>query len=260
MDKANIDKIARTPEDRLLLSRVWDKIFLAQRRDCPGSTLFLSPRELELCRFLFGEEPGLCSFGGHPEAERKMLAWVPEYLDPADFWQDGPLACLLARWHPSQTLTHRDLLGAILGCGLRRETLGDLCLGESRCHIFVTADMAPYLLQNLTQAGRTALQLEEVALSDIRFPPPKTQELHDTVASLRLDSVVAAGFRMGRSAAAEHIAAGRVALDGLPCEKPDRPVPQGTKISLRGQGKILLRTVGPQTKKGRISITVDRYI
>ena len=88
----------------------------------------------------------------------------------------------------------------------------------------------------------------------------ETKEIRDTVASLRLDSVVSSGFRIGRSLAAQHIAAGKVAINGLPCEKADKLVSEGAKISVRGLGKILLRTVGSQTKKGRISITIDRYI
>ena len=44
------------------------------------------------------------------------------------------------------------------------------------------------------------------------------------------------------------------------CEKPDKVVSEGCKISVRGLGKILLRTVNGQTKKGRISVIIDRYI
>jgi RNA-binding protein YlmH len=80
------------------------------------------------------------------------------------------------------------------------------------------------------------------------------------VASVRLDSIISSGFRISRGIAAQYISAGKAAIDGLPCEKPDKTVPEGAKISVRGLGKIRLRTVGGQTKKGRISITIDRYI
>ena len=73
MDRKNIEKIAQTPEDRLLLAKVWDKINAGMRKNIPASTCFLSPRELEMCRSLFGGEPGLCSFGGYADAERRML-------------------------------------------------------------------------------------------------------------------------------------------------------------------------------------------
>ena len=48
--------------------------------------------------------------------------------------------------------------------------------------------------------------------------------------------------------------------DGLPAEKPDRPVPEGAKISVRGLGKIRLTQVGGKTKKDRISVVIHRYV
>ena len=50
MDRSNIEKIAHTPEDRMLLAKVWDKINAGMRREIPASTCFLSPRELEMTK------------------------------------------------------------------------------------------------------------------------------------------------------------------------------------------------------------------
>ena len=58
----------------------------------------------------------------------------------------------------------------------------------------------------------------------------------------------------------EGLSAGKAAIDGLPCEKPDKPVSEGTSISLRGSGKIKLVSVNGQTKKGRISVVIHRYV
>ena len=46
MDRSNIEKIARTPEDRVLLAKVWDKIQAGMRKNIPANSPFLSPREL----------------------------------------------------------------------------------------------------------------------------------------------------------------------------------------------------------------------
>ena len=54
MDLSNIEKIAKTPEDRMFLAKVWDKINAGMRKNIPASTCFLSLREQELCRYLFG--------------------------------------------------------------------------------------------------------------------------------------------------------------------------------------------------------------
>ena len=261
MDRNHIDKIAKTPEDRVLLAKLWDKINAGMRKNIPANTGFLSPRELEMAKFLFGQAEGLHTFGGYADAERKMLVYLPEYLEEdALYGEDSPLKCLRATFYEGDTPTHRDFLGALMGAGIARETVGDICVGKGSCDFFVTAEIAPYVQQNFLSAGRTKLRLTPISLDQVAVPEPEVKEIRDTLASLRLDSVISAGFRVGRSAAADYVTAGRVAIDGLPCEKPDKAVTEGAKISVRGLGKILLKTVGGETKKGRISVIIDRYI
>lgn len=261
MDRNNIEKIAKSPEDRVLLAKVWDKIQAGIRREIPANTCFLSPRELEMTRYLFGDVPGLTAFGGYADAERKMLIYLPEYLTEEVLWEpDGPLVSLRAVYYEANTLSHRDFLGALMGSGIARETVGDICVGTGSCDFFVTAEISPFILQQFTSAGRTRLHLQAIPLSTVSVPEPEIREIRDTLASLRLDSVISSGFRIGRSAAAQYVTAGKAAIDGLPCEKPDKTVEEGSKISVRGLGKIKLKTVGGQTKKGRISVVIHRYV
>ena len=261
MDRANIDKIAQNPEDRLLLAKVWDKIQMGMRKNIASATCFLSLRELEMTRYLFGDAQGLYRFGGYEDAERKMLVYLPDYLDESALaGEDSPLVCLRATFYEGDTPSHRDFLGALMGAGIGRETVGDICVGKGSCDFFVTAEIAPYILQNFLSAGRTRLHLEQIPLWEVVVPEPETVQIKDTVASVRLDSVIASGFRLGRSAAAQYITAGKAAIDGLPCEKPDKAVTEGAKISVRGLGKIRLTTIGGQTKKGRIALVIDRYV
>lgn len=261
MDRSNIDKIAKTPEDRVLLAKLWDKILSGMRKNIPANTCFLSPRELEMARYLFGNAEGLTAFGGYGDAERKMLVFLPDYLEEDYLYQeDSPLVCLRATFYDGDSPSHRDFLGALMGSGISRESVGDICVGKGYCDFFVTEEMSSYILQNFISAGRTKLRLEKIELAEVAVPEPEVKEIRDTVASLRLDSVVASGFRMGRSTAAQYITAGKAAIDGLPCEKPDRMVEEGAKVSVRGLGKIKLKSVNGQTKKGRISVVIDRYI
>ena len=261
MDRNNIDKIAHNPEDRVLLAKLWDKISAGVRRNIPANTCFLSPRELEMARFLFGDEPGLCSFGGYEEAERKMLVYLPDYLEEESLYEDdSPLVCLRASFVEEDSLSHRDFLGALMGAGIARETVGDICVGKGSCDFFVTTEIAPYILQNFLSAGRTRVHIVQISLRDAQIPEPEVKEIKDTVASLRLDSIVSSGFRIGRSLAAQYICAGKAAIDGLPCEKPDKPVVEGMKISVRGLGKIKLHAVNGRTKKDRISVVIYRYV
>ena len=261
MDRNNIEKIAHSAEDKVLLAKLWDKINAGIRRNIPANTCFLSPRELELARFLFGNEPGLYSFGGYEDAERKMFVYLPDYLEEDSLYEeDSPLVCLRATYFEKDELSHRDFLGALMGAGIGRETVGDICVGKGSCDFFVTAEIAPYIQQNFLSAGRAKIHLDQIPLREAQIPEPEVKEIKDTLASLRLDSVISSGFRIGRSLASQYVSAGKAAIDGLPCEKPDKAISKGMKISVRGLGKIKLVSVGGRTKKDRISVTIHRYV
>lgn len=261
MDRSNIEKIAKNSEDKLLLAKLWDKINSGYRKNIPANTCFLSPRELEMAKFLFGEEEGLYAFGGYTDAERKMLVYLPEYLDEGSLYEEGsPLVCLRATFYQGDSPNHRDFLGALMGAGIGRETVGDICVDKSSCDFFVTDEIAPYILQNFTSAGRTKLHLEAIPIRDANIPEPEVKEIKDTLASLRLDSVISSGFRIGRSLASQYVTAGKAAINGLPCEKPDKQIAEGAKVSVRGLGKIKLHKINGTTKKDRISVVIHRYV
>lgn len=260
MDRSNIDKIAQTEEDKILLARLWDKINAGIRKNIPVSTCFLAPREQGMAKYLLGNLEGLHAFGGYEDATRKMLVYLPEYLTEESLWEEAGLCCLRATFYEGDSLSHRDFLGALMGAGIGRETVGDICVATGSCDLFVTKEIAPYLLQSLESAGRTKIKLREIPLEDAYIPQPEVQEIRDTLASMRLDSVISSGFRISRATAGEYIYAGKAVLNGLPCEKPDKLVEEGAVLSVRTLGKIRLKTVGGLTKKGRISVIIERYL
>ena len=245
----------------MLLAKLWDKINAGMRRNIMANTCFLSPREQEMARYLFGSADGLHYFGGYGDAERKMLIFLPDYLEKSALLEeDSPVVCLRAHFYEGDSPNHRDFLGALMGIGIGREIVGDICVGADFCDFFVTAEMTPFLMQNFISAGRAKLQLETIPLSQVSVPEQEIKEIRDTLASLRLDSVISSGFRIGRSLATQYVNAGKAAIDGLPCEKPEKAISEGMKISVRGLGKIKIKAVNGQTKKGRISVVIDRYV
>lgn len=252
MERSNIEKIAQSAEDRLLLAKLWDKMNAGMRKNIPAATCFLSPRELEMAKYLFGEQESLYAFGGYEDAERKMLIFLPDYLDEASLYgEDSPCVCLRAAFFQGDSPSHRDFLGALMGAGIGRETVGDICVDKGSCDFFVTAEIAPYLLQAFTSAGRTKLHLSQIPLSGVHIPEPEIKEIRDTLASLRLDSVHILRLSHRAESRRQYVTAGKAAIDGLPCEKPDKSVPEGAKISVRGLGKIKLAAINGRTKKGQ---------
>ena len=257
-----LNKLARDGEERLLLARAMDKLELARTRSVPGHTGFLSPQERSSVENLLGAcgHPRHLFYGGFAGAERTVCAFLPDWQEE-DVWLSGdcPIRAVRCTW-ASGALSHRDFLGAILGLGLDREKVGDLLVGDGECHILALEDVAGFLVMNLDQAGRTRLKTSPMALAELNPPEVKVKPIRDTVSSLRLDAVAAAGFSLSRGKAADLIASGKFQLNHRECLKPDRPVGSGDVMSCRGLGICVLTEVGGPSKKGRIMILLERYV
>lgn len=258
-------------EDELLLAGIADKIEQCERYGMLTHSPFLDLRQGALARDFCAKHRGLrvCFYGGYADAERVVAVFFPDYLNlptEADrlLWlaengEDNPLTVLRVRKDPFHTLTHRDYLGALMGLGVKRETVGDLLVREDGCDILLLESIAPYLKEHLTQAGRARLDGAFVPLAELRRAEEKRELIPCVVASLRLDNVVAASFSVSRTAAAEAIQKGLVFVNSLACEKTAAPVKEGDRIVFRSKGKVRLAEIGGTSKKGRLHILVERY-
>ena len=121
-NEKTIAALAATEAERMLLVRVCDRLERAERRGQPASTFFLTPRERELVGQIL---PQAGFFGGTEGAERTVAYYLPDYLTPEDYFEDGPVACLRASFYEENALSHSDILGALMGAGLRRDAIGD---------------------------------------------------------------------------------------------------------------------------------------
>ena len=205
-----LDRASATAEERLLLGRVWDKYEQCRSRCVPTHTEFLSPQEQAAARRLLqaigAEESEYAFFGGYEGAERRQLHFLPD-------WAFGPeedaVAALRCRFYEAGTLNHRDFLGSLMGSGIKRETVGDIYVASGLCDFLVLREILPYVLQNVTSAGRTKLSLQEISLADIQLPQQAVKTVRDTVPSLRLDGIISSGFSISRGKAADYVSAGR---------------------------------------------------
>lgn len=261
MDKrTQLDRLAASPEERLLLGRVWDKYEKCRHRQLPVGTGFLSPAEQASARRLLsslGASEGFAFWGGWEGAQRQQLWFLPDWQPEVD---GDVIALTVSDLYESDTLTHRDVLGSLMGLGLTRETVGDILLTPERVQVLSTPAAAELLRQQWQSAGRVRLHPRAAALEELTPPQEQVKYIRDTVASLRLDSVLAAGFSLSRGRAAEAVSAHRVQLNWTDCLKPDHPVCAGDTLSIRGLGRCVLEEVGHETKKGRVFVTLKRYL
>lgn len=262
MDKSKLLDKAASPEDRITLAHVLDKWEQARNRNIPASTDFLSPAqaaaEEDVLRQAGAAATDYVASGGYDGAERKVLLFLPDWMaaEEAEF----PFRYLRASYRPEYHLTHRDLLGSLMGLGIVREKVGDILVTEDAADLIVLDSVADYLLQNWESAGRAHLSVTEIEAMYLHLPQAQVQTVRDTVAALRLDAVASTGFRLSRGKAAALIESGKVQVNWRECVKPDRLLSAGDTVTARGFGKFRLSEVGAPTKKGRVPIVVERYI
>ena len=158
--------------------------------------------------------------------------------------------------------THRDFLGAILGTGIERNRVGDIVLQSDRgAHVITTPEMAIYLTQGSLSSVRSVKVLcRTIPLAELRVTPAKKETIRTAEASLRLDAIASAGFRVSRSAMTELIDGGDVKLNWRSSGvKPSATVKSGDTISVRGKGRLTVGEIS-LTKKERYSVELHRLV
>ena len=258
-----LNKFSKDPEERIVLARALDQMERAANRSIPCATQFLSPAQRAALEPLLAAcgHPRHLFHGGYEGAERTVCVFLPDWQEPEDWTAEEELAAIEAAYPPTGAdLTHRDLLGGLMGIGLTREKVGDILVGGTAAQIVCVREAAPIILSQFDQAGRYRLKLKEISLSDLAPAPAEVKVIHDTVAALRLDAVLASGFSLARGKAADAITGGRVSVNHRECLKPDKPVGEGDVLTCRGLGKCVVKTVGGQSRKGRIIIEIERYL
>lgn len=222
----------------------------------PQFTRFLEPSMERDCALAAGSAGSRVTFfGGYENAERRVAAFYA-----FDAPQRFPIAVLELRWNAKfADAKHRDLLGAVMGLGLERDAIGDVCLGAQpgTAYLFCAAEIADYIAANLDSAGRASLKVSPASKVDIA--PPEGKAVRVTVQNLRMDAVLAAGYKLSRSQAQKLIATGLVKLNHVVELRSDARVEEGFLISARGYGRLRIDEIQGETKKGRIGCALFLY-
>ena len=156
--------------------------------------------------------------------------------------------------HP--VMLHRAVLGSIMGLGIERGKIGDILATGDSARILCDKNMAEYLKLNLKEIGSAAVEVAEDDLAAIAPKEERAKEIRATVASLRVDSIAAAGFGFSRSRAASD----KLKLNWQSVKSASQTVKEGDVLSMRGRGRLEVEEIRGLTKKGRTSVVLKRYL
>lgn len=262
MDKHDLLKSYCQPDEKLLLAKVLDQADLSLKRHIVSFTDFLDPsmrgKAFELLTNV--RDLKVKAFGGYEEAERVVFALYPDYMDDEDIFFPVDAVKITYNSKFSSALSHRDFLGSILGLGIERVKIGDILVYDGEAYCFADSSISSYIAANLEKAGRTKVLAKITDLNLVKLPEKRIDVKNVTVSSLRADTVFGAVFGKSRSETQDLIRAERASVNWCTVKSVSDTIKEGDVLSLKGSGRGVLMEIGGTTKKGRIVITVGRYI
>lgn len=227
----------------------------------PYLTSFLDPRQAYILATIVAQYPDLqvSYWGGHPGAERQRGLIYPDYLpthelsyDIAGFEIDYP--------HKFNKLSHGQIMGSILGTGIKRDKLGDIISDSGRWQFFIDQGLSDFITIQVDRVGSSPVRLYSLDQSDIIDNQEDWTVDQVIVSSLRLDSFIASCLNLARSKAKSLVDQDRVKLNFGQVDQAGLILEEEDMVSVRGFGRLQFLRAVKQTKKDKVLIEVKKLL
>lgn len=267
MNKEEILRNYKNNEDKLLVSKMLDKIELCSKRNKMQNTDFLDERQRNILQKVLNRMKieNYIVFGGFEEAERNIYIFYSEKSNREIVEQNyDEVMHVIEVILPNELqgrYTHKDYLGGLMKLGLKREKIGDIVVWNDGAHIIVLNEIVLFLEQHLTTLTR--FQKAKVSVKNIKDLHPcsiQKEEIEIMVSSMRLDNIISELVKTSRAKSGEIIKEQRVFVNYEIIEKASKNINIGDKITIRGKGKFEIKEQIGNTKKGRTIILVEKYV
>lgn len=245
-----------------------EKLFVEQVLDWQGQVLdqyrpflsdFLDPREQAIAQTVLGQDHpdyAYAFWGGYDRAERQRLFIYPTYLEPER--ADYELVLVEINYAKKfNQLSHRQILGSLLGQGIDRKALGDILTDGDRWQFITSQELLSFFVQEVDRVGRAKVALKQNAWTDRVISQEHWQERTISASSLRLDLIVAEALKLSRSKAKDLVQAKAIKQNWQVQDRVDREVAVGDTLSVRGYGRLYIDQILGQSKKGKVRLAIQ---
>jgi len=265
MNKSEILSKYTKQEDKLLVSKLIDKIEVVNKTNKIAYTDFLNLHEKNLAlKVLEKENVNHIFYGGYEAPEREICIIYPQ-----KFTKDIALGnakneikvirIILPNMLKNKYI-HKDYLGGLMKLGIKREKIGDIIVDIGGADIIVKNEISTYIeneAKHLTRFSKSKITLENI--DEIKIIEKELKSFEVIVSSLRLDCVISELACASRSKANEIIRELRVFINYENEENNSRVLKEGDILTIRGKGKFIIDKISGYTKKNRIILRILQY-
>ncbi|MBQ3409681.1 MAG: hypothetical protein IJH12_10840 [Clostridia bacterium] len=268
MDKKEILERYKKVEDKLLISKFFDRIDLCEKTNKIETTDFLNELEQNIIQKVINisQIDNCVFFGGFEEADRKLAIVFPEKMrglfENDSFKYDTIFSVFRIKIPENdiKSYNHSVYLGGIIKLGIKREKVGDIIVLPDGADIIVKKETEKFLYANLKTLTRFKdADVLNVLLDKLETTEKKFEKIKLITSSLRLDNVVSELAKTSRNRANEMIEQERVFVNYEQEGKNTKLVKEKDIITIRGKGKFIIDEVAGNTKKGNYIIIARKY-
>ena len=209
MDKEELSKKYPKEEDKLVISKIWDKIEMCRTKNKITHTDFFVFYQRSIEEKMMNHIKSIF-YGGYDSAERTILILYPDKLEQNIIENTYTDIFKIIRIKLPNDLKgkyqHKNYLGAVMKLGMKREKIGDILVREEGADIVVLTEVAEYLKQGLSELTRfSKSEIEILELENLKESENRKEDFTIMVPSLRLDCIVSELIRSSRTKANEAI-------------------------------------------------------
>lgn len=240
-----------------LIKRIEDVCNQAYIFNYPKSLFFVNKYEKAIINDYLKYYPNIKAsyFSMINNAEQELLVIYQDNLINNDY------SNLLKISYPTKffNLNHRDVLGSLLGLGIKRNNIGDIMKVNDDLYVEVKKEISDLILDNLDKIGKSKVKLSIVDKEITRKQDFLSNQ--GVVKSLRLDNVVKLITKMSNSEVRDYLLGQNVKVNQIIKDDFSYIINNDIELSLKGYGRFIIEVNSiKKTKKDNYLLTYLKYI
>ncbi|MEG2923825.1 MAG: YlmH/Sll1252 family protein [Oscillospiraceae bacterium] len=244
-------------EERLFAKKIAKLALDAKYSGTKHATMFLSDRQQDIASAVLKHNQceDYIFAGGFDTAQRKILCFCMN-----SECAKASISCAEVKANNSKSiLTHRDYLGAFLSLGIRREAMGDILADANRAVVFALPAVITLLCNELSTVGRETVSITPTSAPDTVVQLSEKEPVTASVASMRIDVILAAMLKASRSEAQGLVRSALVEVNHIQINSVHYDICEDDVITVRGYGKYKLTEIGGKSRKDRTFVQFIQF-
>lgn len=266
MEKAKILEKYKNEEQKLIISKLFDKIQMVEKQKKIQCTDFLSPLDIKMLENVLHtiKYENYIIYGGTQNAQRKIIIIFPEKLESIiskENFDFNTICNCIRITNNNENYEHKIYLGGLIKLGVKREKIGDIIVYNNGADIIVSKDVIKFLVSNIQELTRfKKSNIEIINMEEIVQKEQEYKEFKIIVSSLRLDNIISELANTSRNKACDLLKQERVFVNYESEIKSTKQIKEEDLITIRGIGKFIIDKIEGNTRSGRHILIVKKFM